>query len=228
MQARSLDSRPLHRFHRYVVLLALASALTYLAFLLAPSQTVLQRMSIATAYSSLILLALVLSIGPLNVLRAKWNPLSSHFRRDLGIVGAIVAIVHVILGLQVHFRGDFMQYFFHRMSPSKIGTLRLDAFGITNHVGLIATLILLVLLAISSNLAMRKLGPERWKAIQRWNYAAALLVALHAFIYQWLEGRKLAFVAFIIVAAGIVATLQVLGFRQRRETQPQSANPCAL
>ena len=42
------------------MLLALASALTYVAFLLAPSQTALQRMSIATAYSSLILLALVL------------------------------------------------------------------------------------------------------------------------------------------------------------------------
>jgi sulfoxide reductase heme-binding subunit YedZ len=225
MQARSLDSRPLHRFQRYVVLLALASALTYVAFLLTPNQSALQRMSIATAYSSLILLALVLSIGPWNVLRAKWNPLSSYFRRDLGIAGGIVAIVHVILGLQVHMGGDFIQYFFYRMNHSKIGALRLDAFGITNHVGLIATLILLVLLAISSNFAMRKLGSFRWKAIQRWNYAAALLVVLHAFIYQWLEGRKLAFVTIIIVVAGIVATLQVLGFR---ETQAQSANPSAL
>ncbi len=179
----------------------------------------------ATAYASLILLALVLIIGPFNVLRAKRTPLSSYLRRDLGIVGGTIAIVHVILGLQVHMGGDFIRYFFHRKGAGRIDALRLDAFGITNELGLIVMLIILVLLAISSNLAIRKLGPQRWKTIQRWNYAAALLVIVHGLIYQLLEGRKLVYITFVLVAAGIVVILQGLGFRRRREMQAQAVEP---
>lgn len=228
MQAISLDRGSLRRFQRYVVLVTAAAVTTYIAFLLAPGRTTLERLSMATAYASLILLALALIIGPLNVLRAKLNPLSSYLRRDIGIVAGTVALVHVILGLQVHMGGDFIQYFFHRVRHGRVGALRFDAFGITNHLGLIATLIFLVLLAISNNLAIRKLGPERWKTIQRWSYLAALLVIAHGFIYQALEGRKLAFVTFVLAAAAIVATLQVLGFWRKRETHKPSVEPASL
>ena len=227
-QAKGLDSRSLHRLRRYVVLIAIGAMLTYAAFVLVPGRTPIERLSMATAYSSLILLAVVLSIGPSNVLRAKPNPLSSYLRRDIGIVGGSIGLVHVILGLQVHMGGDIIQYFFHRLRHDRVGALRLDAFGITNHLGLIATLIFLVLLAISSNLAMRKLGPARWKAIQRWNYAAAILVILHGLIYQSLEGMKLAFVAFVLIGAVLVAILQLLGFRRRRETHAQLADSASL
>ena len=228
MQTLSLDSCALRRVRRYVVLVTAAAITTYVTYALVPGATILERLSTATAYASLILLALALIIGPLNVLRAKLNPLSSYLRRDVGIVAGTVALVHVILGLQVHMGGDFIQYFFYRTHNGRVGNLRLDAFGITNHLGLIATLILLVLLAISSNVAIRNLGPQLWKTIQRWSYATALFVVVHGLIYQSLEGRKLAFVGFVLIVTGVVVTLQALGFRRRRGTVVPSADPASL
>jgi methionine sulfoxide reductase heme-binding subunit len=217
MQGITLDSRALRRVRRYVVLIAAAAMMIYVVFLLAPGRTVLERLSTATAYASLVLLALALTFGPLNVLRAKPNPLSSYLRRDIGIVAGSVALVHVVLGLQVHMGGDFIQYFFQRKHSGGVGSLRLDAFGITNHIGLIATVIFLVLLAISSDVAMRKLRPQRWKTIQRWTYVAALLVIVHGFVYQALERQKLAFVVLVVVVALTVAALQAFGFWRRKE-----------
>ena len=228
MQGITLDSRALRRIRRYVVLVAAAAIMTYVAFLLVPGRSTLERLSMATAYASLVLLGLALIIGPLNVLRAKVNPLSSYLRRDIGIVAGSIALVHVVLGLQVHMKGDFVQYFFQRAHGDGVGGLRLDAFGITNHFGLVATLIFLVLLAISSNLAIRKLGPERWKTIQRWTYVAVLLVIAHGFVYQALEGRQLAFVTFIIVVATIVATLQAFGYWRKKEANKSPVAPATL
>jgi methionine sulfoxide reductase heme-binding subunit len=217
-----LDSRVLRRVRRYAVLIAAAAFATYVVFLLAPGQSMLERLSTATSYASLVLLALALIIGPLNVLRAKPNPLSSYLRRDTSIVAGSVALIHVVLGVQVHMGGDLVQYFFRRKHGGGIVGIRFDAFGITNDLGLIATLIFLVLLAISSNAAIRKLGPQRWKTIQRWTYVAALLVVAHGFVYQVLEKQKFAFVILVIAVTTAVATLQVSGFWRRREADKPS------
>jgi len=222
-----LDSRAVRRVWRYIVLVTVAALMTYGVFHLVPGRTVLERLSTATAYASLILLASALIIGPLNVFRAKPNPLSSYFRRDIGIVAGSVGLMHVILGLQVHMRGDLVQYFFHRKHDGGIGGLRFDAFGITNHLGLIATVIFLVLLAISSNVAMRKLGPQRWKSIQRWTYVAAILIIVHGFVYQALERQKLAFIVLVGAVALAVAAMQATGFCLRREADKPSVDPAS-
>jgi methionine sulfoxide reductase heme-binding subunit len=228
MRGITLDSRAVRRVWRYIVLVTAAALMTYGVFHLMPGRTVLERLSTATAYASLILLASALIIGPLNVLRAKPNPLSSYLRRDVGIVAASVGLMHVIFGLQVHMGGDLVQYFFHRKHDGGIGGLRFDAFGITNHLGLIATAIFLVLLAISSDVAMRKLGLARWKTIQRWTYVVALLVIVHGFVYQALEGQKLTFVVLVVAVALTVAALQAFGFWRRREADKPSVEPASL
>jgi methionine sulfoxide reductase heme-binding subunit len=218
------DSRTVRRVLRYLVLAGIATGIAYVTYLLSPSRSVLERLSTATAYASVVLLALALSVGPLNVVRGKPNPLSSYLRRDVGIVAGTLAIIHVVLGLQVHMGGDFIRYFFNR-DHGRVGGVRLDAFGITNHLGLVATLVFLVLLAISSNAAMRKLGPHRWKSIQRWTYAAALLVSVHGFIYQALEKQIPALVAVVIVATLVVASLQGLGFHLKRGEEAETTTP---
>jgi sulfoxide reductase heme-binding subunit YedZ len=209
------NSNVFRRFIRYVVLIISAAVVTCFFFFLAPRRSILEQLSMATAYASVILLALALSMGPVNVLRGKPNPLSSYLRRDIGIVGGLVALVHVVLGLQVHMGGDFVQYFFRRVHHGH-WALRLDAFGITNHFGLIATLIFLVLLAISSNAAMRQLGPHRWKTIQRSTYVAAFLVIVHGLIYQALEEQKLVLIILIVAIALAVSALQGTGFFRRK------------
>jgi len=173
-------------------------------------------MSLATGYASLLLLAASLAIGPLNVLRGRANPLSINIRRDIGIVAGSLAIAHTVIALQVHLRGDYLQYFFHRTSNGGLGKIRLDLFGFANHFGLIATVILLILLAISNNVAVRKIGPMRWKGIQRWLYAAGIFVIAHGLLYQVVEQRSLAYVALVIIVTTAIIVMQSVGFRSHK------------
>src|SRR5258705_12893777 len=93
------------RSTRHVTLAALAIAITCLAYAATPPPDVRHRLSMATAYTSLILLAVSLWIGPWNVLRRRPNPVSFDLRRDIGIWTGILAVLHTIIGLTVHLRG---------------------------------------------------------------------------------------------------------------------------
>ncbi len=93
---------------------------------------------------------------------------------------------------------------------------RLDPFGLANDLGLIACLILVMLVAISSDAALRKLGPVRWKRWEQANYVAAVATAVHGALFQVLEKRTLALVLLFAVA-GLAATLaQAFGARAVR------------
>jgi sulfoxide reductase heme-binding subunit YedZ len=157
-------------------------------------------------------------------MRGEANPPSSYLRRDVGIMAGTLAILHVVLGLQVHMGGDFVRYFFIR-NHGHIESLRFDAFGLTNHLGLLATLIFLVLLAISSNAAMHKLGSKRWKSMQRWTYLAGLLVIVHGLIYQALEKQAAALVVAVLVTTLILASLQGLGVYLKGGAKAETTTP---
>jgi sulfoxide reductase heme-binding subunit YedZ len=140
-----------------------------------------RQFTLATGYVALGLLTLTLLIGPANLLLRRRNPVSSHLRRDVGAWTAIGSVVHVIFGLQVHGGGqisDFLDYF---VAPN--GSPRLNSFGLGNWTGLAALVIVGGLLALSSDLALRKLKARPWKRLQRLNYALFALVILHAFFY---------------------------------------------
>ena len=173
--------------------------------------------SLATAFVSLGLLAAAMSIGPLNVLRGQPNPVSADLRRDVGIWAAILGIVHVVIGLQVHLH-DPVKYFLVRASD---GTMRIrhDIFGAANYIGVLATLILAVLLALSSDAALRYLGTQRWKTLQRWTYWLAVLVVLHGILYELIEKRTLPFVLLFAVTTLAVVVLQYRGWQAKRETR---------
>jgi methionine sulfoxide reductase heme-binding subunit len=228
VEAKSLDLHPGSRFRQQLVLATIAAVVALAFLLLLPSPDIVWRLSMGTAYAGLLFLAAALIIGPLNVLRGVPNPLSTYLRRDIGIVAGVLALAHTIIGLLVHFRVDPVQYFFYR-TPTGIGSLRHDLFGVANHVGLVATLVALVLLAISNNLSIRTLGAARWKGIQRWNYVGAILVVAHGLLYQAIEKRIPAFVASLLVVAAAATIVQLLGFRRRREQLKQSrfAGPLA-
>jgi hypothetical protein len=62
----------------------------------------MSRFTTATGYVALVLLALTLLIGPANLLLRKRNPVSNYLCRDVGTWTAILSVVHVIAGFQVH------------------------------------------------------------------------------------------------------------------------------
>jgi sulfoxide reductase heme-binding subunit YedZ len=129
----------------------------------------------------------------------------------VGIWTGILAIVHTAIGLTVHLRGRMWMYFFKRLHPLR---LQETQFGFANFTGLAAALLFLMLLAISNDLSLRTLKTRRWKALQRWTYAAFGLTAAHGIAYQLLEKRHVPWVIVFAGATIAVAAVQILGFAQ--------------
>ena len=150
------------RVRRHCALAAVSIVGTIAIAALLPGQT-RERISTAAAYVALLLLAVTLTLGPLNVLRGRPNPVSFNLRRDFGIWSAIAGVFHAGIGLTVHLQGRMYLYFVPEPGKPSIAGLRPDAFGLANDTGLIAALLLLLLGAISNDLALRKLGTARWR-----------------------------------------------------------------
>ena len=161
--------------------------------------------SIATAYPALFLTSAAVLLGPWNVLRGRANPVSFDLRRDIGIWAGIMAVLHTAIGLNVHLRGRPWLYFVDQHNR-----IRHDLFGFGNDTGLIAALIFLLLLAISNDLALRRLGTRKWKSLQRWTYAAVVLMIIHGIAYQHIEKRQATYVAVLWAVTGMMATFQMI------------------
>lgn len=208
------------RTHFVPLLASSAVAVAILSELL--DQKTVQRLSIATGYAALALLALTLVIGPLRALRGRRLPLSIDLRRDAGICAAFLGLIHVVLGLQVHFGGAIKLYFFLSSASPSAGPIRLDKGGLANWTGLGATLLLVLLLALSSDRSIRVLGATRWKGLQRLAYVLLALVAVHTVLYQLVEGRTAGLMALGAALVGVTVGLQLAAARRRaRRPHPQ-------
>jgi methionine sulfoxide reductase heme-binding subunit len=200
------------RLRRHLFLATTATILVAIAAGLDRSPQVMHRLSIGTAYAALLLLAASLVIGPLRVLRRRPNPVSTDLTRDVGIWAGAASLLHVIFGLQVHMRGRFWLYFVYPPEQAHRLPLRHDSFGAANWTGLGATLVLVLLLVISNDVSLRRLGATRWKALQRWSYAAALLTLAHGVLFQVIEKRRLPWVLVFAAASAVTLLAQATGF----------------
>lgn len=199
----------LWRHHLPLVLCSLIAS--YGVNLLINSDYTVHRWSMATGYVALVLLGITLILGPVKMLFQQRIPKSFDLRRDAGIWCGIVGLLHVIIGLQVHMGNPWLYFFLKDPFPQKL-VLRGDLFGFANYTGLIATVIILLLLLISNDLSIKKLGSKRWKALQRWNYGLFGLVVAHSIAFQVIEKRILGFVIFFSLITVAVIFLQSIGF----------------
>ena len=218
----SLFSKRRHRLlprlarHHFPLLLATLGSVAALYYT-RPYSDVLSRASFATAYPGLVLLAATLLIGPWNWLRRRPNPVSSDLRRDLGIWAGIVSIAHTATGQFVHLRGrPWLYYVYGSADHQHAFPLRHDLFGFANYTGAIGVLVLIALMATSNDYSLRRMGTRGWKKLQRWNYAAFALVAMHALGYQGVEKQKTGFVVTVVACIAITITFQGIVFAKRR------------
>jgi len=178
---------------------------------IAPRRDVRSWLSLASAYTALGLMAGTLVIGPCHVLTRRAVPTSFDLRRDVGIWAGALALFHTVVGLTVHMRGRMWKYFLHALDPPR---MRWDLFGLANHSGLLAGLLLVGLLALSNDLSLRRLGTSRWKALQRWTYVAFVLMVVHGVLYQTVEKRALAGWVILLAVAAATAILQIAAARR--------------
>jgi methionine sulfoxide reductase heme-binding subunit len=165
------------------------------------------RFSTATGYVGLGLLGVTLLIGPVNLMLHRRTPMSSYLARDVGMWAAIISVIHVIVGFFVHGPAAPIveRIFFYFFATD--GTPLTNNFGWGNWTGLAATVIVVGLLAVSSDAALRKLKAKRWKNLQRLNYALFTLVIVHAIFY----GALLRITSISTILLGIIVSLVFIG-----------------
>jgi sulfoxide reductase heme-binding subunit YedZ len=173
------------------------------------------RGTTATGYVATGLLGLTLLIGPANLLFRRRTPISTYLARDVGTWATGLSVLHVVFGLTLHRGPDvsgMLGYFIASGRPL------LNSFGLGNWTGLAATVIVVVLLAISSDAALRELKASKWKDLQRLNYTLFGLVALHAFFYGALLRLTSPFtvVGILIVVAVVVGQATGIWLWRRR------------
>ena len=137
----------------------------------------------------------------------------------MGIWAALFWLAHVVIGLQVHAARAHVDLLRYPAEQARLFPLRLDSVGWANHLGLL----LVLLLVLSNDWSLRRLGAQRWKGLQRWNYAVFGLVLAHGVLYQVLEKRIAGWVITFAVLSVLVIVLQVAGFRGRHKQKQASA-----
>jgi DMSO/TMAO reductase YedYZ heme-binding membrane subunit len=180
----------------------------------------LWRISISAADTSLVLIAATLLWGPVRVLR-HGRPVVHHpWRRALGIWAGLFGLAHVALAVFVHASWDRLwTNWFLITPPSLAGGPR----GVANWLGVAQVTLVVLLLWLSRDQALRRLGPARWKRLQRSTYVLAALVAVHAVLYFTVEQRIVAhrlpvIVVLLTMAVGQLAGLALIWRRNRTVT----------
>ncbi|MEB2786371.1 hypothetical protein [Algoriphagus persicinus] len=166
----------------YLPLTVISIISTYIFYELWDTMAPIPFITYASGYIGIFLLALSLLIGPVNLILNRKNPLSTYLRRDLGVFGGILSLVHSVIGLFMHFTGKPWLYFVEEVSTGY--AIRFGVFGIANYTGLLGALIILFLIAISNNYSMRELKAVKWKNFQRFTYLMFVLVILHSIFYR--------------------------------------------
>jgi DMSO/TMAO reductase YedYZ heme-binding membrane subunit len=172
---------------RYAVAALVGALLTWLFYLRAdtipsPMHPTLNSINVGLAYASLVLLGVTLAIGPLARLDARRLGRMVPLRREMGVVGGLLALAHVVVSAKVHLEWRWLQFFFTYAGDRRLG-VDLEPYGIASWLGLVAIILLMPLLLTSNDWAERFLGASGWKWVQGHSYTIFALVAFHTAIY---------------------------------------------
>jgi len=201
----------MERAARHFLFAAISAAVVLAGVRGLPTDYLPFKLSMGTAYASLGFLSAALLVGPLRVLRGGVHPTSTHFRRDLGIWAGLLGVAHVIVGLQVHAPGRPWEYFVWPSGQSRLLPLRYDLFGLANYLGLLVAALLLLLLGLSNDAALRRLGARQWKRLQRTTYFVFGLLVVHGVAYIVMERRLWPWGVILTLFSATVGLPQVLG-----------------
>lgn len=203
-----------------------------------PEWSVDMRLWRAVGDAAIVLLFATLSLGPLAKLFPGVGRLLP-WRRQLGVWAAIIALVHTVLVLNGWAQWSVMRLLGYEFVPELDRTLRLEpGFGLANLMGLVAMGWMLILLATSTDFAVRFLGGQAWKWVHYGAYVVFYLSVLHAayflFIHYTASFHRTPppenWFRFPLLALGaIVMALQIAAFvetvRRRRARLAETAEP---
>jgi sulfoxide reductase heme-binding subunit YedZ len=174
--------------------------------LVAPYPDTWERISVVSAWLCLCLLTAALLISPLQRARGESPPVNISLRRDLGIWAALNGLLHFYAGNLVAMNPVYIGQFVRgETMPPPAAAIRDQLFAAGSIVGLVIAIIFLLLLAISSDRALRWLGVKKWRRIQRCAHVALWLTVLHGIAFQVLELRSMPLMVLVVMSLAILA-----------------------
>jgi DMSO/TMAO reductase YedYZ heme-binding membrane subunit len=174
------------------------------------------RLSIVSAYICLLLLGLALLIGPMTVLRTGRLPGNLYIRRDTGIWAALMGLLHFYLANVLSMNYEYLGIYVENSALPPSAAVRSSLYTWGTIFGYVIALLFIVLLVLSSDRMIRKVGLKWWKRIQRISYLGFILTCLHAFAFQVIEARPLLWVLVVLVITMVIIAGQYMGIRAVR------------
>lgn len=191
-----------------VVYLALFIGISAVLFPTATAETLLIR---ATGTAAVLLLHIILAIGPLARIDARYLPLLYN-RRHLGVSMFLLALIHgVISMIQFHALGDanpIVSLFFGHTDYDRFVDFPFQTLGFA------ALLIFFLMAATSHDFWLATLSPPIWKALHMLVYPAYALVVMHVALGILQDTRNPAFAIIIGIGMMCILTLHLLAARR--------------
>ena len=200
------------RLKNHLALLALSIGALGAAAISGPAATFADRLSIVSAYLCLLLLGLALLIGPASVLRNGRLAVNSYIRRDTGIWAATTGLLHFYLANVLSMNYEYLGTYVENATTLPTAAVRSTLYTSGTIAGYIIAVLFIILLALSSDWMLRKVGLKWWKRMQRLSYLGFILTCIHAFEFQMLETRPLFWVVVVAAIAVVTFTGQYIGF----------------
>lgn len=193
--------------------LAGASALSLgIAAWLGGSNGAADNLSIISAYLCLLFICAALLIGPSRIWRGGAPILNIHLRRDIGIWAGLMGLLHFFLANVLAMNFEYQALFVENAvgPPSAAVRDQLYLWGII--LGYVVAVLVLILMALSSDKVLRMVGARWWKRLQRLSYFAFAATVVHAFAFQILETRPPLWIVLVSAATVTVISMQVIAF----------------
>lgn len=169
-----------------------------------------------------VMLSVILCIGPLAKLDARFLPLLYN-RRHFGVMTAFVALTHAGYIVNWYFAfsstNKFQGVLEANTSYGQIAGFPFESFGI------FALLCLLILAATSHDFWLKFLTPPVWKRLHYLIYAAYAAVVAHVAFGILQDQKNHLFSLFVILSALIVCTLHILAWRKESPSDTAGAGP---
>lgn len=181
-----------------------------------PAAAAGDQLSIVSAYLCLLLLATALLIGPFHVFR-EGKPLgNSYIRRDIGIWAAVSGLLHFYLANVLSMNYEYLGIYVENSPLPPSPEIRSELYSFGTIIGYVIAVLFIVLLTLSNDWMVRKIGLKWWKRIQRLGYLGFLFSCAHAFVFQILESRETLWIIVVMFVTVLVLIGQGYGIASIR------------
>jgi nitrite reductase/ring-hydroxylating ferredoxin subunit/DMSO/TMAO reductase YedYZ heme-binding membrane subunit len=209
-------NRQKRRYDAVILISVIGYLLIFVAggFLIDTQATVETLFIRAFGTCAALLLHIVLAIGPLCRLDARFLPLLYN-RRHLGVTTFLVALIHGAFSLiQFHALGDVNPLVSVLVTSADYSSLTSFPF---QQLGLAALVILFLMAATSHDFWLRSLSPPMWKTLHMLVYVAYALVIAHVALGALQAERNALLLLTLFMGMAVVLGLHVAAaFREAR------------